>query len=97
VSTDSATIAGVDAGRAKVSYLSEFPAKGRATGGVRAHTFLKGEDALALAWAGPGPALAVASDGVVRTLPDAGARRDASGSVLDASIGSIGASLAVAR
>ena len=51
----------MDAGRAKVSYLSEFPAKGRATGGVRAHTFLKGEDTLALAWAGPGPALAVAA------------------------------------
>ncbi|GAB3044412.1 DNA topoisomerase IV subunit A [Parafrigoribacterium mesophilum] len=97
VSTDSATIAGVDAGRAKVSYLSEFPVKGRATGGVRAHTFLKGEDTLALAWAGPGPALAVASDGVVRALPDAGARRDASGALLEAAIGSIGASLAVAR
>ncbi len=97
VSTDSATIAGVDAGHAKVSYLSEFPAKGRATGGVRAHAFLKGEDALALAWAGPGPALAVAGDGVVRALPDAGAKRDASGALLEAEIGSIGASLAAAR
>ena len=36
--------------------LREFPAKGRATGGVRAHRFLKGEDALALAWVGPAPA-----------------------------------------
>ena len=77
----------------RCQYLSEFPAKGRATGGVRAHTFLKGEDTLALAWAGPGPALAVAGDGVVRALPDAGAKRDASGALLDASIGSIGASL----
>ncbi|MEO7007463.1 MAG: DNA topoisomerase IV subunit A [Terrimesophilobacter sp.] len=97
VSADSATIAGVDAGHAKVSYLSEFPAKGRATGGVRAHAFLKGEDTLALAWAGPGPALAVAHDGVVRALPDAGAKRDASGALLEAAVGSIGASMAVAR
>jgi DNA gyrase subunit A len=97
VSSDSATIAGVDAGRAKVSYLSEFPAKGRATGGVRAHSFLKGEDTLTLAWAGLGPALAVAADGVVRALPDAGAKRDASGALLEAAVGSIGASLAVAR
>src|SRR5690606_9859457 len=42
VSTSSTTIAGTDPGRAKVSRLSEFPAKGRATGGVRAHSFLKG-------------------------------------------------------
>ena len=27
--------------------------KGRATGGVRAHRFLKGEDTLVFAWAGP--------------------------------------------
>ena len=35
---------------------AEYPPKGRATGGVRCHRFLKGEDALVLAWAGPGPA-----------------------------------------
>ena len=33
---------------------AEYPAKGRATGGVRCHRFLKGEDLLVLAWAGPG-------------------------------------------
>ena len=53
VSTSSTILPGVDAGRAKVSALTEFPAKGRATGGVRAHSFLKGEDILSLAWAGP--------------------------------------------
>jgi DNA gyrase subunit A len=97
VSTSSTILPGVDAGRAKVSALSEFPVKGRATGGVRAHSFLKGEDILALAWAGPEPALAVAADGAVRALPDAGAKRDASGVLLDAEIASIGASLAAAR
>jgi DNA gyrase subunit A len=90
VSSSSATIAGMETGRAKVSALSEFPGKGRATGGVRAHAFLKGEDLLSVAWAGPSPALAVGTDGAVRTLPDAGAKRDASGTPLDGVIGSIG-------
>ena len=91
ISTPEATLPGADPGRAKVSYLAEFPGKGRATGGVRAHAFLKGESALALAWAGIGPALALGPDGSVRELPAPGARRDASGSPLDAVIGSIGA------
>jgi DNA gyrase subunit A len=93
ISSSSSTIAGTDPGRAKVSELSEFPAKGRATGGVRAHAFLKGEDILSAAWAGPAPAAAVGPDGSVRQLPEAGAKRDASGSALDAVIGSIGRSL----
>lgn len=90
VSTSLATIAGADPGRAKVSGLGEFPGKGRATGGVRAHSFLKGEDVLGLAWVGPAPALAVGTDGAVRQLPDSGAKRDASGTPLDGVIGSIG-------
>jgi DNA gyrase subunit A len=93
VSTSTSTIAGTDPGRAKVSLLSEFPGKGRATGGVRAHSFLKGEDVLSLAWAGPGPAHAVGTDGAVRSLPQPGAKRDASGSPLDGVVGSIGTSL----
>ena len=39
----------------KVTPFEEYPAKGRATGGVRSHRFLRGEDGLALAWVGPGP------------------------------------------
>lgn len=93
ISTPTETLAGADPGRAKVSRLAEFPGKGRGTGGVRAHTFLKGESALSLAWAGPAPALAVGGDGSLRTLPDAGAKRDASGSPMDAVVGSIGRAL----
>ncbi|MCU1440451.1 MAG: topoisomerase subunit [Rhodoglobus sp.] len=93
VSTSTATIAGADPGRAKVSALAEFPGKGRATGGVRAHTFLKGEDVLGLAWVGRSPALAVGTDGAVRQLPDSGSKRDASGTPLDGVIGSIGESV----
>ena len=90
VSSSSATIAGMEAGRAKLSALSEFPGKGRATSGVRAHSFLKGEDQLTVAWAGTAPAFAVGPDGAVRSLPDVGARRDASGTLLDGLVGSIG-------
>ena len=90
VSTSTATIAGADPGRAKVSSFTEFPGKGRATGGVRAHAFLKGEDVLGLAWVGSAPAVAVGTDGAVRQLPDVGAKRDASGVPLEGVVGSVG-------
>ena len=93
VSMSSQAITGIDPGRAKVSPLSEFSPKGRATSGVRAHSFLKGEDVLQVAWAGSGPAVAVASDGAPRALPQPGAKRDASGAPLDGVIGSIGSSI----
>lgn len=89
VSGSSAALAGVESGRAKRSFLTEFPAKGRATGGVRAHAFLKGEDTLRLAFVGVDP-LAVAADGKARTLPDGGAKRDGSGTPLDAAVDTIG-------
>jgi len=90
VSGSSATIAGADPGRAKFSLFDQFPAKGRGTGGVRAHSFLKGEDVLTLAWVGPRPANAVGPDGATRQLPAEPSKRDASGTPLDNVLGSIG-------
>ena len=63
IASSSETLLDTDPGTAKVSAFAEFPAKGRATGGVRSQRFLKGEDALRLAWVGRSPALAVGADG----------------------------------
>ncbi|ASD22108.1 DNA topoisomerase IV [Cryobacterium sp. LW097] len=93
IASGSQTLPGTDPGSAKVSAFTEFPAKGRATGGVRSHRFLKGEDALAVAWVGAAPARALGVEGSPRTLPDTGARRDASGTMLDAVVGSIGSGI----
>lgn len=82
VSTSASTLLGTDTGRAKVSLFSEFPAKGRGTGGVRAQSLLKGEDSLALAWVSDGSPVANGLDGTPRELPTDHAKRDASGEKL---------------
>ncbi|KQV70077.1 DNA topoisomerase IV [Nocardioides sp. Root122] len=78
-SGSSTALPGTEAGAVKVTPFSEYPGKGRATGGVRSHRFLKGEDTLVAAWAGPGPARAAASSGAPIDLPEANGRRDGSG------------------
>ncbi|MFL6144996.1 MAG: DNA topoisomerase (ATP-hydrolyzing) subunit A [Labedaea sp.] len=62
----------------KVTPFAVYPAKGRATGGVRAHRFLKGESRVALAWVGPRPAGASGTGSPVE-LPAPDQRRDGSG------------------
>jgi len=77
-------------GSAKVTPLDRYPAKGRATGGVRAHRFLRGEDCLQLAWAGPEPARAVGAGGQSVPLPAVDERRDGSGQALPTPVAAIG-------
>ncbi|WP_405845002.1 DNA topoisomerase (ATP-hydrolyzing) subunit A [Streptomyces sp. NBC_01518] len=64
---------------AKLTPFDQYPRKGRATGGVRCQRFLKGEDCLSLAWAGPVPAKAAQRDGTPAELPEMDPRRDGSG------------------
>ena len=84
---------GTSAGSAKVTEFAEYPVKGRATAGVRAHRFLRGEEALSLAWAGHGPARAASANGVARALPTEHGRRDGSGVPLTQQIDAVGPSL----
>ena len=81
---------GTQPGAAKVTPLAEYPGKGRATGGVRAHRFLKGEDALLAAWVGTAPARAAAASGQPLELPQEFGRRDGSGQTLPTPVGGIG-------
>ncbi|MFS4094657.1 DNA gyrase/topoisomerase IV subunit A [Streptomyces sp. AF1A] len=67
---------------AKLTPFDQFPRKGRATGGVRCQRFLKGEDCLSLAWAGPAPARAAQKNGTPAELPELDPRRDGSGTSL---------------
>ena len=79
----------------KVTPLHEYPGKGRATGGVRCHRFLKGEDTLVMAWAGPAPAVAATESGTPVQLPDPVGRRDGSGVALGRQVAVIGGSVRV--
>jgi DNA gyrase subunit A len=79
VSGSSRALPGTDAGSVKATGLEHYPAKGRATGGVRCHRFLKGEDSLLLGWVGQAPAIAAAASGSPVPLPAVDARRDGSG------------------
>jgi DNA gyrase subunit A len=89
---------GTEPGAVKVTPFAEYPGKGRATGGVRCHRFLKGEDTLVAAWAGDAPARAAAASGAPIDLPEANGRRDGSGTPgsqpIAAVAGPVGARLA---
>jgi DNA gyrase subunit A len=83
-------LAGTSAATVKVTPFAEFPGKGRATGGVRCHRFLKGEDVLVLAWAGPGPARGATAAGTPVELPPPVGRRDGSGERVSHPLAAIG-------
>jgi DNA gyrase subunit A len=78
-SGSSTALPGTEPGALKVAPFSEYPAKGRATGGVRCHRFLKGEDTLVFAWVGTAPARAAAASGSPIELPAPTGKRDGSG------------------
>ncbi|WP_129338578.1 DNA gyrase/topoisomerase IV subunit A [Cellulomonas endophytica] len=90
VAGSSVALPGTQAGTAKVTPFDVYPAKGRATGGVRSHRFLKGEDTLLLAWVGPAPACATGSAGQAVDLPTPDPRRDGSGTPLAAPVHAVG-------
>jgi DNA gyrase subunit A len=90
VAGSSSALPGTDSGTVKVAPYSEYPAKGRATGGVRCHRFLRGEDTLLVAWVGRRPAKATAASGVAVDLPAATGKRDGSGAPLPAPVAAIG-------
>jgi len=79
VSGSSDALPGTEPGSMKVTPFDDYPGKGRGTGGVRCHRFLRGEDTLILAWAGAAPPRAAAATGVPIELPAATGRRDGSG------------------
>jgi DNA gyrase subunit A len=86
----SGALEGLDPGSGKVSLFEAFPPKGRATGGVRCQRFLRGQDHLVRAWAGPSPARAVAAGGQPVALPELDPRRDGSGTRLSGAISGFG-------
>jgi DNA gyrase subunit A len=79
VSGSGTALPGTEPGAVKMTPFAEYPPKGRGTGGVRCHRFLKGEDTLVFAWAGRGPARAAAASGAPVDLPEPSGRRDGSG------------------
>jgi DNA gyrase subunit A len=80
---------GTSALTAKVTALEDIPRKGRGTGGVRIHRFLRFEDVLVLGWAGSGPVRACAASGAPLDLPAGLDKRDASGTPVTGPIASV--------
>ena len=87
---NSESLGATDPGSVKISEIAEFPAKGRATGGVRAHKFIRDENQIYFAYVGEQPILAHTSSGKVLELENKLAKRDASGTPISATIFSAG-------
>lgn len=89
VAGDYGALKGTAAHSMKITSLSEFPAKGRGTGGVRCHKFLSGENVLVTAAAGNSPVHACGSTGAAVDVPDKLGKRDGSGTTLRKPIDSV--------
>jgi DNA gyrase subunit A len=79
IAGSSSALPGTEVGAVKVTPFSEYPAKGRGTGGVRCQRLLKGEDGLLLGYVGTAPVKASANSGAPVELPPVDMRRDGSG------------------
>ncbi|TCC61291.1 DNA topoisomerase IV subunit A [Kribbella pittospori] len=79
IAGSSSALPGTEVGAVKVTLFSEYPGKGRGTGGVRCQRLLKGEDGLLLGFVGAAPVRASASSGAPVELPPIDPRRDGSG------------------
>lgn len=90
ISGCSDAIPGTVPGRIKLTPLTEYPVKGRATQGVRSHRFLAGEDQLNLAWAGDHAPAAQTAGSVRVTLPEIIGKRDGSGESVNSVVASFG-------
>ena len=90
VAGSSSTLPLLQTGSLKVTSLTEFPAKGRATAGMRCHRFLRGEDTLIGAWVVPHPARASSEAGQPIDLPEPTGRRDGSGTPVAVPIAAVG-------
>ncbi len=88
VAGSTAVLTGTGPCSAKISELSVFPVKGRATGGVRCHRLVKGEDAL-LASCVARQFVVESASGRPVNLPDL-SKRDASGSKVPTGITLVG-------
>lgn len=94
IATGSAVLPGTGGVSAKLSPLEEFPRKGRATGGVRCHKFLKGEDILTTGSATIDVPIAHTASGLVVSLPAVKlGKRDGSGDTLEKAVASLGSRL----
>jgi DNA gyrase subunit A len=89
----SGALPGTSGATVKVTPFEEYPGKGRATGGVRAQRFLKGEDLLLVAWVGPAPARAATPQGAPAPLPPIDPRRDGSGLPTSKPVAAVGGPL----
>ncbi|MCW2946627.1 MAG: hypothetical protein JWR24_3344 [Actinoallomurus sp.] len=90
IAGSSTALPGTETGAIKVADYTEYPAKGRATAGVRAHRFLKGEDVLLMAWAGPAPVKVSGLTGKPLEMTTELGRRDGSGVKLTTPIAAVG-------
>ncbi len=82
VAGDEGALPGTGGNSLKTTSLTEFPAKGRGTGGVRSHKMLSGENILVIACVGLGPLHACSNSGAAIEITSSQAKRDASGQKL---------------